>query len=782
MFLYAFNSNRMQRVASCQVKILASNFLINVPTGYQRFTSLGEIKFLPNNFILSTRGDLDCLDGLKGAMNTISNIPMCENVKVVLQNRLLDYFNASCSYLGRRYFDYSFMGLGGVNANNRFQPGFNSSTSQHFKNMRYVQEVLDSMKELPDEVKAQMNNFNPFLKTRSDLFDPEFLASENLVSLSNDHFEVYIMRHADLETNDFRTAYFFVWKLQPFRFNKAKLSQYKIETEEMITISNGGKILREGIELTKFDFIEDHKMKGLIVADLSPGSSESFLGSSFLKKFLDHPKIQIKLLAHLGSKEVFSDQNVCFALKELNVLQTFLHADFDSNLVSCPLKSHYGVRNSTFSSEFPFLFPTIPSSLAQSPLPFEGLAFETFKRIKLDGKETVAEDLTSVEPRLNKIAVTKAKIKKAAENDPFKDFHQAQNRLFDFLSDDSAKFEPFVVCLGTGSKNVSVIRSDSSYLVGISKDALALFDCGQGTLFQLQQQFGDKIDEVLRKIRIVMISHFHGDHHLGSTGIFKERQRVMEKNGLDETLFVILPRNCMQMFNAYLKLEPKSFIQFIPSDVLRNEVLRVSPQPESKSDAFCKIDLSNSSKNLRSFDFEFLKSFLPFCLSQGINSILPTPVNHCRDSMGFVLDFGDRRVVYSGDCLPTPLLAKEGRQADLLIHECTFDCSYSLKELEKKKHSNVEQAVEIGMMMDAKRVLLTHFSQRLNPWLWDEETDFFTSPKEEVDKFFKEKCFVALDHLTVAIDAPVEILSRSVALMGGYSFKKYDFQVVNTEG
>ena len=52
-----------------------------------------------------------------------------------------------------------------------------------------------------------------------------------------------------------------------------------------------------------------------------------------------------------------------------------------------------------------------------------------------------------------------------------------------------------------------------------------------------------------------------------------------------------------------------------------------------------------------------------------------------------------------------------GRNSDVLIHEATFDNSLSA-EASKRNHSTTSQAIEIGRRMNAKFILLTHFSQR----------------------------------------------------------------------
>lgn len=52
-----------------------------------------------------------------------------------------------------------------------------------------------------------------------------------------------------------------------------------------------------------------------------------------------------------------------------------------------------------------------------------------------------------------------------------------------------------------------------------------------------------------------------------------------------------------------------------------------------------------------------------------------------------------------------------GNGSDVLIHEATMEDEL-LQEAIIKMHSTTTQAIEIGKKMNAKNILLTHFSQR----------------------------------------------------------------------
>lgn len=78
--------------------------------------------------------------------------------------------------------------------------------------------------------------------------------------------------------------------------------------------------------------------------------------------------------------------------------------------------------------------------------------------------------------------------------------------------------------------------------------------------------------------------------------------------------------------------------------------------------------------------------------------------------------------MYSGDTQPCDELIRMGRKCDLLIHEATVEDNL-VHFARNNFHSTVSEAIQVGKSMDAKFVMLTHFSQRYGklPYLPSEE-------------------------------------------------------------
>jgi len=69
------------------------------------------------------------------------------------------------------------------------------------------------------------------------------------------------------------------------------------------------------------------------------------------------------------------------------------------------------------------------------------------------------------------------------------------------------------------------------------------------------------------------------------------------------------------------------------------------------------------------------------------------------------------RFAYSGDCRPNREFIRAGMNADILIHESTFESELEYEAV-KKFHCTINEACTVGRCMRAKFLLLTHFSQR----------------------------------------------------------------------
>ncbi len=85
-------------------------------------------------------------------------------------------------------------------------------------------------------------------------------------------------------------------------------------------------------------------------------------------------------------------------------------------------------------------------------------------------------------------------------------------------------------------------------------------------------------------------------------------------------------------------------------------------------------------------------------------SVETLPLNHSVPSVGFRVNAGGRLLSYSGDTDYCANIVQLGRNADLLILECSFP-----EERKKEGHLTPSLAGRIAREASCRKLLLTHF-------------------------------------------------------------------------
>ncbi|KXX76880.1 Ribonuclease Z 1 [Madurella mycetomatis] len=248
-----------------------------------------------------------------------------------------------------------------------------------------------------------------------------------------------------------------------------------------------------------------------------------------------------------------------------------------------------------------------------------------------------------------------------------------------------------IITLGTGSALPSKYRNVSATLVRVPGWGSYLFDCGENTLGQLRRNLGYQgADEALKDLRAIYISHVHADHHLGTVSVIN-RWRQLDANNEFPRLGIIATPKYHGFINEIKHVQPG-----LSSTPLASIAIRGTPKPIPGTRA--RISLPEGASSPQDL---------------GLPTIEACFVDHCYEATAVVLTFPDTglKIAYSGDCRPSEAFAELGRGAHLLLHECTFDDELTGDAL-AKKHSTLSEALGVGRKMEARRILLTHFSQR----------------------------------------------------------------------
>uniref|UniRef100_A0A7E4VR65 ribonuclease Z n=1 Tax=Panagrellus redivivus TaxID=6233 RepID=A0A7E4VR65_PANRE len=310
-----------------------------------------------------------------------------------------------------------------------------------------------------------------------------------------------------------------------------------------------------------------------------------------------------------------------------------------------------------------------------------------------------------------------------------------------------ATSEPFpkITFLGTSSAVPSKYRNVTSIMIQTPMNNY-LLDCGEGTYGQLLQIFGSsRIDEFLTNLRVVFMTHTHQDHTNGLVTLLQERARAVSESGNISKLIVVCNRNIVKHMHTFTQrfYDVTEFAHFVVPHIYgpdrRPIQADITQLLEHNKLLHCMPDLEAAA----------------------------VKVNHTSDAVGYILTtkIGDtrRKLVFSGDTTPCDFLIECGQGADVLIHEGTFEDDYE-SDARHKKHSTMIQAVNVGLAMKAKHIILTHFSARY--------------PKvPPLPAYIDEHSIgIAMDNLTVSMDN----ISRLPALNHVYR-KLYDDELFEIE-
>jgi ribonuclease Z len=269
-----------------------------------------------------------------------------------------------------------------------------------------------------------------------------------------------------------------------------------------------------------------------------------------------------------------------------------------------------------------------------------------------------------------------------------------------------------IIFLGTAGSVPTPKRSLPAIVIH-RKNELLIFDCGEG----IQRQMIQSGVGFHRKTK-VFISHLHGDHILGLPGLLQtmsllDRERKLEiygppgietfVNAIQQTVQFNLtfPLKICEVENAKTVCKEKEY-----------EVRAVWADHVVPSLAYALIEKPRPGR----FNLEKAKALgvpegpLWSKLQHGSAVKLPNGrVVKSEEIIG--PSRPGRKIVYSGDTRPANSIAGLAKNADLLIHDGTFDDELKDKAYEDG-HSTASQAAEIANKAKAKWLILTHVSAR----------------------------------------------------------------------
>jgi len=265
--------------------------------------------------------------------------------------------------------------------------------------------------------------------------------------------------------------------------------------------------------------------------------------------------------------------------------------------------------------------------------------------------------------------------------------------------------------LGTGGSWPTVQRNVTS--VALKKDGeVLLFDCGEGTQRQIQ-----KSSLSYMQISRIFISHFHGDHFLGLSGLLQ----TMQLNDRKDPVHIYGPPG---MDELAVKLVTLGYFRPtfpIYSHEIHDEDTLVFEE--------YYIDVLQTNHGVPSLAFRFREPKRPgkFDKPKALSLGVPEGPLFSQLQQGHSVELSNgtriepemvlgpprpgRTVIYSGDTKPIDSMVSFAMDADVLIHEATFDDSLQ-ERANSYGHSTAKQAAEIASSAHVDKLVLVHISPR----------------------------------------------------------------------
>ena len=272
-----------------------------------------------------------------------------------------------------------------------------------------------------------------------------------------------------------------------------------------------------------------------------------------------------------------------------------------------------------------------------------------------------------------------------------------------------------VIPLGTSSGKPTLRRNVSALAVAREGEWL-LFDCGEGTQTQIARAGLNP-----QKLSAIFITHLHGDHFNGVSGL-------LSTMGLDRRvrgLVLVGPPGIREYLDTLTRL--KILYVNYPLEVREFGQMKGATRVYEAGDYF--VDARPLDHRIFALGYRLEERPRPgrFDLERARALAVPEGPLYRQLQMGQDVKLADGRTVKSSDvvgparpgkavayCTDTRPFAgtvELARGVDLIIHEATYTDEL-VAEARDYGHSTAAQAARIAAEADARRLLITHFSTR----------------------------------------------------------------------
>jgi ribonuclease Z len=278
-----------------------------------------------------------------------------------------------------------------------------------------------------------------------------------------------------------------------------------------------------------------------------------------------------------------------------------------------------------------------------------------------------------------------------------------------------AKMKEFsVTILGNGSAMPTPYQNVSAQLVKYNGHRF-LIDCGDGTQIQmLKYRVGFK------KFNHIFISHLHGDHFFGLTGLLSTLHLLQRK----EPMNIYGPPQLKKFIDISLETANTNLLfPLIFHDTLGGnrllydegglQVYTVPLKHGVPTTGFLFVEKEGKRKIDKAFVSEYNPTYGQIKEIKEGADFVAGDGNVIKNSEITIDGTPGRRYAFCSDTAYFEDIIPLIKGADLLYHEATFDESTKVEAL-ANVHSTAKEAAAIAKAAGVKRLLLGHFSARIN--------------------------------------------------------------------
>ena len=315
-----------------------------------------------------------------------------------------------------------------------------------------------------------------------------------------------------------------------------------------------------------------------------------------------------------------------------------------------------------------------------------------------------------------------------------------------------------LIFLGTSSGTPTKTRNVSGLAIKmINTKSWCLVDCGEGTQ---QQVLKTKLS--LNQLSAIFITHLHGDHCYGLSGLLASA--AMSRREKD--LFIIGPAKTRDYFESIQKHSQMHLpykTTFIAVENIHSlkeienfdiEIIKLSHRIESYAYVFIEKNIK-AKLNVEKLKQDKIEAGIIWNkLHNGENVNLDNGTLLKSDD--YVMNKRSaRKIIIAGDNDKPSLLTKQAKQANVLVHEATYTDVVAQKVGSAPQHSSAKTIAEFASDVSLKNLVLTHFSPRYQDNT--QKSPSILDIKNEAELYYKGCLFLAHDFECLQLNSDGEL-------------------------